>query len=191
MSDINDKCLPSSTTLPEREKAENSPFNIKGLEGKNDKARVVRTDVINTNTPSPRRKRTERAARKIIKSSVIPAGRRPVAYRQIRNAKQPVVEAKRIVNQQSVDRHKLDIVQDQEIDLSDVQELRVKLIRRDMGIWPPHTDYLNRIEIDILTRGMTSDEFKRRSAIALNMEQPIDKKKRYAEWKFARLVEWD
>jgi len=106
-------------------------------------------------------------------------------------ASQPIAEAKRIVVQHKTDRHGLELVRDREVDLSDVQELRVKLIRRDKGIWSPHTDYLYRMERDILTKGMTKGEFKRRSATVLKMEQPLNKKFRNAEWKLARTGEWD
>lgn len=108
-------------------------------------------------------------------------------------SKQPVVEAKRIVDQDKTDRHGLELVRGREVDLSDVQELRVKLIRRDKGIWSPHSYYLHRMERDILTAGMTKDEFKRRSAVALNMEQPLKLRKKFrnAEWKFTRTGEWD
>jgi hypothetical protein len=72
-------------------------------------------------------------------------------------------------------RHELGLVDGPEIDLSDVQELRTKLIRRDYGIWSPHTDYLHRMEKDILSGDMDLVEFKRRASVLLNMEQALSK----------------
>jgi len=191
MNKENDKCIPSATPLPESNKPEIAPFNNKGLEGKNDKDNGPTYEPISTNIPSPRRIRTERAARKVINSSMIPARRRATAYQRISKAKQPVAEAKRIIERYKTNRLGLELVHGRDIDLSDVQELRVKLIRRDKGIWSPHTDYLHRMERDILTKGMTKDEFKRRSATVLKMEQWLNKKFRHAEWKLARTGEWE
>ena len=187
----NDKCTLPATPLPESNKPEIAPFNNNGLEGKNDQDNGASCGPISTNPPTPRRKRTERAARKVINGSVIPARCRASAYQRISKARQPIVEAKRIVDQHETDRHGLGVLRGQEVDLSDVQELRVKLIRRDKGIWSPHTDYLCRMERDILTKGMTKGEFKQRSATVLKMEQWLNKKFRHAEWKLARTGEWE
>ena len=161
------------------------------MKGKNDQDNGASFGPKSTNPPTPRRKRTERAARKVINGSVIPARCRASAYQRISKARQPIVEAKRIVDQHETDRHGLGVLRGQEVDLSDVQELRVKLIRRDKGIWSPHTNYLHRMERDIISEGMTKGEFKRRSATALKIEQPLSKKFRDAEWKLARTGEWD
>jgi hypothetical protein len=191
MSSESDKCIPLATPLPESNKPEIAPFNNKGLEGRNDTLQKGKNGITITAPPSRRRRRTLKAARDILNGSAIPAGRRPSAYQRISKARQPVTEAKRIVDQHETDRHGLELVRDREVDLSDVQELRVKLIRRDKGIWSPHTDYLCRMERDILTKGMTKGEFKRRSATVLKMEQWLNKKFRHAEWKLARTGEWE
>jgi hypothetical protein len=191
MSSESDKCTPPATSLPESNKPEIAPFNNKGLEGKNDAFEKSKNGITITNIPTPRRRRTLKTARRVINGSTIPAGRRPSAYQRISKASQPIAEANRIVVQHKADRNGLELVRDGEVDLSDVQELRVKLIRRDKGIWSPHTDYLHRMERDILTKGMTKDEFKRRSATVLKMEQWLNKKFRHAEWKLARTGEWE
>jgi hypothetical protein len=139
----------------------------------NDEDRGAKSGITNINSPIPRRRRTERTARRIIEEAPYPGRRRPEAYRRIRNAKQPVKEANRIISHYMTNRHELELVDGPENDLSDVQELRAKLIRRDYGIWSPHTDYLHRMEKDILSGNMDLVEFRRRSSVVLEMEQPL------------------
>ena len=191
MSSKNDKCTPPATHLPENKNKENEPFITNGFGSKNDKFKRAISISTSATIPSPRRKRTERTARKVINNSAISARHRAAAYQRIKKAKQPVTEARRIVEQYKADQYGLELVHDRDVDLSDVQKLRIKLIRRDKGIWSPHTDYLHCMERHILSTGMTKGEFKRRSATALKMEQPLSKKFRDAEWKFARTGEWE
>ena len=123
-----------------------------------------------------------KAAKKIISDASYPNWKRSYAYARIRKAKQPVREAKAIVARHRADRHKIEITRGRALDLSDVQELRVKLIRKDYGVWSPHIDYLKRMEIDILSGIMTANDFKCRSAVLMGMEQPLSDKFRKAEW---------
>jgi hypothetical protein len=76
------------------------------------------------------------------------------------------------------------------IDLSDIQDLRAKLCCRDRGIWPPHSDYLRRIKEDLLSGKLTKAEFKRRSVVLLEMEQPLSKEFREAEYRLMMTGEW-
>jgi len=76
-----------------------------------------------------------------------------------------MAEAKRIVaqaNRQAV-RHALhgnDARPPATVDHSDVQELRVKIIRRDGGIVEPHTSLLRRLDQRIATGAMNRGEFE-------------------------------
>jgi hypothetical protein len=47
------------------------------------------------------------------------------------------------------------------------------------------------MEKDILSGNMDVVEFRRKSSVALEMEQPLSKKFRHSEWKFARTGEWE
>ena len=100
-------------------------------------------------------------------------------------AKQPMREAKRIDKQRKKDVALRGVETGSKVDLSDAQVLLVKLIRRDKGIWPPHTDYLKRIELRII-EGMTRAEFEDMAATLMNMVQPLSKEFREAEWELSR-----
>ncbi len=190
MVDKNDKCTP-----PGRYGAKSSKRNISTnknnrLKGKTDQESRPKHRIINAAQPTPRRKRTLQEAKRLVDGSSLPINKRRYAYRSLRRAKQPVREAKRIVQRYEADKHKLNKEPLRAVDLSDVQELRVTLIQRDLGIWPPHTDYLRRMELDILTIGMTWDEFERRSVEAMKMEQALEKAFRKAEKTLALTGKW-
>lgn len=190
MAKKNDKCPPQGRVGADRPKPQIRLNKNNGLQGKNDRS-MPKSKVFDPDgNPTPRRKRTIRTAKAIIDGSSLPIGRRRFAYRSLRRAGQPVREAKRIVQQYEADVIGVERDADQLVDLSDVQELRVKLIRRDYGIWSPHTDYLARMENDILTDGMSWEEFKRRSVVVMKMVQPLEKSFRKAEYKLARTGEW-
>ncbi len=90
---------------------------------------------------------------------------------RIRNAKQPKSEANRLIRRLQGELVEGVFSNDNYLDLSDVQELRVKLIRRDRGIWPPHSDYLTKMEYMILDGSMTPKVFKEMSGLALNRKR--------------------
>lgn len=119
------------------------------------------------------RKRTIRNAVNLLDQAVsIPPGRQRSSFLdRIRNAKQPNVEAKRIIAQVRREAAKGCCANDNALDLSDVQELRVKLIRRDKGIWPPQSDYLHRIERMILEGTMSTTKFQEMAGLVLNKKQ--------------------
>lgn len=165
----------SGTTLPETKNAEIHAFKNKGLEGENN---TFRKPIFPS---SKQRRRTLKKAREEINKAHLPPERRRSALARIHRAKQPVAEAKRIVQQYRTDRARVIVEPHQEIDLSDVQELRVKLIRRDKGIWSPHTDYLARMERKILAGEMTVEEFKKQSLVVLRMKPTLSKHFRKAE----------
>jgi hypothetical protein len=102
------------------------------------------------------------------------------AIEKIKNAKQQMVEAKRIVQQIRKAKFAIEIDGDF-VDHSDVQELRVKLIRRDFGLWSPQREFLKRLDKHIAINGMTGDEFLKEAGVLLAIPQALSKKVRMAE----------
>lgn len=152
-----------ATTLPEIKKAEISPQFSAGFQSKN-----------NTPIPpviSPYRRRTLKRAKKIIAEGGIRGRALTEALESVRLARQPVASAKRIVECHKKKKLALDV--GDEVDLSDVQEVRVKLIRRDGGIWPPQSTLLGKMERRILTEGMTPEAFKDSAAVVVGMKQAL------------------
>ncbi len=89
---------------------------------------------------------------------------------RIRRARQPTVEARRIIAQAS--RRAVEITRGDTIDLADVQELRVKLIRRDGGIVEPHASLLRRLDARIAAGAMTRGEFEESQVWAMPKALP-------------------
>ena len=110
--------------------------------------------------------------------------RRRNAIHRIRHAKQPKAEVKRTLWRFRQDTISGLVSNDNELNLSDVQEVRVRLIHRDYGIWPPHTDFLQRMERMILQGTMTPKIFKRMAATVLDKKlfpQPLSEEWREAQ----------
>ena len=113
-----------------------------------------------------RRKRTERRAIKLLDTVHLSPSRRQWAITRIRNARQPTVEAGRIVERAeremaAILAGRLDPngeVEDTPIELADVQELRARIIRRDGMLDQPQAMLLARLDDRILETGMTVDE---------------------------------
>jgi hypothetical protein len=130
------------------------------------------------------RRRTEKEAINLLdKDGCLTPGRRKNAIQRIRHAKQPKAEVRRILWQFRQDTIRGLVSNDNELDLSDVQEVRVRLIQRDHGIWPPHTDYLQRMELMIIRGTLTPEAFKRMAATVLDRKlfpQPLSAKLRRA-----------
>ena len=57
------------------------------------------------------------------------------------------------------------IVHADEIDFSEVQQLRIRIVRRDLILDSPQATFLYRMERDIARTGMTSSEFRRRAEV--------------------------
>ena len=134
---------------------------------------------------SPRRIRTEKEAFQFLQNNVptLRDERRRSAIQRIKLAKQPNAEAKRIVEKYLHDKGS-EIPANDLVDLSDVQELHARLIRRDGIIAEPHSSMLSKLELDIVTDGISPQDFKRRSALILSMEAalPKDMREREAEY---------
>lgn len=191
MSGKNDKITHLATTPPESKISENPPFKNKGLRGRKRQKLPPTSGISITNTPSPGRRRTEEQAKSILMGIGLEDRQLTGAIRHVRKARQPIREAKRIGLRAYAAKKDLDVPSGRKLDLSDAEELKVKLIKRDLGIWPPHTDYLRRIQKDICSSNITKAEFERRSVVLLDMEQPLSDQFRKAEWKLARTGEWE
>ena len=121
-----------------------------------------------TGVRSPRRRRTERLAIALLDDAQRLSGAaRDHAIGRIRLAKQPVAEAKRIVSHPAR-KAVTGIAQANAVDFSNVQELRVRIIRRDLILDSPQAMYLARMERDIATKGMTGSEFQRRAELLMS-----------------------
>ncbi len=118
-----------------------------------------------TGVRSPRRRRTEREAIALLDGAQRLSGAaRDHAIDRIRRAKQPAAEAKRILDHLARDAV-AGIVQADEIDFSDVQELRVRIVHRDLILDSPQASFLARMERDIAAKGMTKEVFLRRAEV--------------------------
>lgn len=136
---------------------------------------------------SPRRRRTLKAAVQLLECHAkLSPERRRSALARIRRAAQPVAEARRIIRQSAKDSAmgRMDI--GTEVDHSHVQALRVRLIHRDHGIWPPHADLLAKLDRRVATCGMTKEEFKSAVAMIYGMKPALDPRFRKAEQQFER-----
>ena len=119
----------------------------------------------NTHIPkSPRRKHTERVAIKHLKDGTVLRGHaRLRAIEEVRAARSPMVAAKGIISKltkASSGRGGLD--------LSDVQEIRVRIIRKHQILDTPQAMMCQRLDRMVL-KGCTRREFDRVAKIALNM----------------------
>ena len=156
--------MASSTSTSKNSK--NCILRSKGYEAKINRSRPV--------TRSRQRRRTEKAAIKLLDKQIrLKALRRKNAIKQIRDAKQPLTKAKQLIRHYS--RSTLYKENTGSIDLSNVQELRAKLIRRDGGIWPPQSDFLYKLEIRVIEGGITEKEFQETAAEILNVPQFLPK----------------
>jgi len=191
MSSKTDKSTHLATTPPESKKSANQPFRNKGLRGRKRQNGPPTSGISITNPPSPGRRRTEEQAKSILMGIGLEDRQLKGAIRRVRKAKQPIREAKRIAQRAYAAKKDLDVPSGRKLDLSDAEELKAKLLKRDFGIWSPQSDYLLRIQKDICSGNITKAEFERRSAVLLDMVQPLSKEFRKAEWKLARTGEWE
>ena len=139
-----------------------------------------------TGLKSPRRRRTERDAIAVLNGAEWPlrGPRRKHAFMRIWLAKQPVVEAQRIVAHLARDVEAGNIDADavgpgvNAVGYDDVQELRAELIwhRRKSGhdgLSDVHRKLLADMDRQITTRGMTRGEFDERASRVRAMSQAL------------------
>jgi hypothetical protein len=134
-----------------------------------------------------RRKRTEKEALQYLNdnSPPMPPAESKAAKARIRLSAQPNVEALRIVGQANKASAGV-IVISEKADLSDVLELQVRLIRRDVVVSSPHLEMLNKLARDILTTGVSGNEFKKRATYILSIETALSKEFQRNEREFIR-----
>lgn len=140
-------------------------------------------------SPAPdsrQRRRTVKKALALLEGADIPPGEKRRMAVAVRAAKQPSREAHK-----HLDRWMQRAVPPQggEVDLSDVEELRVLLVRRDRGIWEPQRGMLHALELRILEGNVTRREFKRVAGLILGLEQVLRPDFRKAEAMY--LLEWE
>jgi len=136
---------------------------------------------------STRRKRTEKEALEYLNENASPISQtdRKSAQSRIRLAKQPNVEARRIVDQaRNAKAGNIDVAE--EIDFSDVQALWVQLVRRDGVVGSPHFEMLSALGRDIVTKGLQAKAFKKRAKYILSIESALPKETQKLEREFNR-----
>ena len=127
-----------------------------------------------TTHKSRQRRRTEKDAVALLDGLIrLPPYERRSALKRIRTSRQPGVEARRIANHA---KRRAVIIGHDEIDLADVQELRVKLLRRDGGIWEPQASLLHQMDASIASGEMDQEVFEESAAVVLGMAQALPKK---------------
>lgn len=125
---------------------------------------------------SRQRIRTEKNALAFLDRSLrLPPLRRRKALDRIRSAKQPAREAQKIV------RESLDHASRETLDHSDVQELRVRLLRRDITLCPEQHDWLSRLDVLIAKGRMSRDEFDAQAEALMLMENSLPPRHRRDE----------
>ena len=138
---------------------------------------------------SRQRRRTLKDAVAILDAEIpIMSERRMKAVQRVRRSRRPVTEAKRIVA--AYRREGAPEIEAGSLDQSDVQEIRVRLLRRDGGLWPPQSTILHRMERGVALGTMSVPKFKAMAVMVLNMPQAFSEKFRIAEKRFAWAGEW-
>ena len=105
------------------------------------------------------------------------------AERRIFNARQPRAEAKRLLAYHEREKARKTIPVKHEIDLSDVQELRVRLIRKFGALYPsdPQVILLTKIERQVAEGMMTKRKFQILAATLMKMTLPTSDRARRKE----------
>ena len=139
-----------------------------------------------TTFKSRSRRRTESAAIELLFEVRLAPAQRRSAIDRIRRAPQPTAEAKRIVAHAAREavRRALngnDLRPGAEVDHSDVQELRAKIIRRDGAIVEPYASLLRQLDGRIASDGVSRREFEEVASSLWAMPQALPKKKIQSE----------
>lgn len=134
---------------------------------------------MNKNNTRPRdRKRTVKAALEYFNSNLPGRFRgRAESIRKIKDAPRPLARAKQLVEVHRTQ----DLGANPEIDFSDVQELRARLIRRDHVLDQPQVMLLSRMDRMIAEGGMDERTFKVLASEVLGMKPALSKDIRKVE----------
>ncbi len=131
---------------------------------------------------TPRRRRTVKNPEAMLDRELdLSRAERSQALARIRRAAQPIRETKRIIEQ----RRKLALGdvgrRDGNVDLSDLQELVAKVLRRDGLVSPLQSTMLKRLGRQIAQGSLTAAQYRANAAILLAMVPALPKKFRVAE----------
>jgi len=118
--------------------------------------------------PTPRRSRTLRAVRARIEKEV-PRKHWDDVFNRVKDERQPNRALTRLLRAGNL----ASVVA---VDFSDIQEMSVKLIRRDGGLWNPQRALLNRIEWHVATGNLADAAYLLDQA--WQMEQVLPKSAR-------------
>ena len=117
--------------------------------------------------------RSVRAAIDILnRVATLPSAPRHHAVLRIQRAKRPSREARRIIDHW---RKNAASVPAEQLDLSDAQEIRVRLIRNHGGLWEPHRTMLATIEKRIVAGDIDSEEFREAAGRLVTLEPALPK----------------
>ncbi len=136
--------------------------------------------------PTPRRRRTTQDAEAMLHRALnLTPAEKCQAMLRIRRAKQPKVEARRIIKHFQLEAMAEVCRHDGTVDPSDAQELRIKLLRRGR-IWPPQSTWLLRLERRLAKGTITPAQFRAEAAALLAMKPALPKSFLEAESRFLR-----
>ena len=122
---------------------------------------------------SPRRKRTVKSAiERLDRGAKLPSVERQHAIMRIQRAKQPVAEARRIVDHWCRNAASVPIEQ---VDLSDVQEIRANLFRKHGGIWEPHRTMLANLERRVVVGDVMPEDFREVAGRLVTLQPALPK----------------
>lgn len=121
---------------------------------------------------SRQRRRTIAEAMNVLADAGVSAAKRRTLAPRIERARQPVAEARRIVERQ---RRGLvrDLAISNQLDLSDVQVIRATLVRRHGRLSAVHADMLARMDRMVAAGELDRAGFERMAAAVLSMPQAL------------------
>lgn len=130
---------------------------------------------------SRQRSRTEQRALNYLDSTLrLPPERRRKARDRISSGKQPLREARRIVSEI------IHQAAHETLDHSDVRELEVKLIGRDMTLCPEQENWLRRLNLRIATGDISRADFDQEAEKLLLMVNSLPLRHRKDEYHIRR-----
>ena len=131
---------------------------------------------------TPRRRRTIKNAEAMLDRELnLNATEKRQAMLRIRHARQPKREAERIILHHQSKAASLTLGHNGTLDLSDVRELEVILVRRDHIIDPVQGAMLNRLACQIARNDISPAKFRAEAAVLLAMSPTQSEKCRIAE----------
>jgi hypothetical protein len=158
-------------------------FEINGLRGKNDRpTSASEGPVVMCRPMIPRRRRTIKNAQAMLDRELnLNATEKRQAMLRIRNARQPKREAERIINHHQSKAASSTLGHNGTLDLSNVRELEVILVRRNHIIEPVQGAMLNRLACNVARGDVSPAKFRAEATVLLAMSPTQSEKSRKAE----------